>query len=143
MHNRVFTTAEGISGIAHNPIQPHTVTRKARTCEDCHANRKALGLGTGIYNTMANGVNIPFELEQIVDEEGRQLQTTSHYGARPFTKEEQQRIMRVNVCISCHDYTTDAEIWRKVTNITGFARTSETHKEILKKIFEKGTKLSK
>lgn len=143
MHNRVFTTADGTSGIAHNPIQPHTISKEARTCEDCHANRKALGLGTGIYNTAANGVNIPFELERIVDEEGRQIQATSHYGARPFNKEEQQRIMRVNVCISCHDATTDAEIWRKVTDVTGFARTNKAHEGILKKIFDRGVGLSR
>ena len=140
VQNKVFTTYDGFSGLAHNPIQPHTVTKEARTCEDCHANRKTIGLGSGIYNTKANGVDVPFELERIVDENGKQLQATSHHGARPFNKEEQDRIMRVNVCASCHDYQKDAAIWKKVTDVTGFAKTDAKHKAILQRVFEKGTK---
>jgi hypothetical protein len=34
--NKVYTTADGHSGIAQNPIQPHTITRVARKCENCH-----------------------------------------------------------------------------------------------------------
>lgn len=101
---------------------------------------KTIGLGTGIYNAMANNIDIPFELERIVDEKGKQIQATSHYGAHPFNKEEQDRIMRVNVCLSCHDYQKDAAIWKKVTDVTGFAKTDAKHREILKKIFKKGTK---
>lgn len=140
MHNKVFTTYDGLSGIAHNPIQPHTVTREARTCEDCHSNKKALGLGTGIYNSKANGVDIPFEFERIVDEDGKQIQATSHYGARPLNKEEQERIMRVNSCIACHKDTADSTLWKKVTDVTDFAKTNEKHQEILEKIFSKGVK---
>mgnify|MGYP001611833703 FL=1 len=139
MQNKVFTTYDGLSGFAHNPIQPHTISKEARTCEDCHANRKAVGLGTGIYNAKANGIDIPFELEQIIDKDGKQLQATSHYGARPFNKEEIDRIMRVNVCVSCHDLKKDAKIWKKATDVTGFAKTDAKHKEILKKLFSKGT----
>jgi hypothetical protein len=110
MHNKVFTTQDGFSGISTNPIQPHTVTKKGRTCEDCHASRKAVGLGSGIYDSKRNGVDIPFELERIVDEKGKQIQATNHYGARPFN------------------------------DVTGFAKTDEKHKEILKKIFDRGSK---
>jgi hypothetical protein len=140
MHNKVFTTQDGFSGISTNPIQPHTVTKKGRTCEDCHASRKAVGLGSGIYDVKRNGVDIPFELERIVDEKGKQIQATNHYGARPFNKEEQDRILRVTVCLSCHDAQRDAGVWKKVTDVTGFAKTDEKHKEILKKIFDRGSK---
>lgn len=140
MNNKIFTTHDGFSGIAHNPIQPHTITKEARSCEDCHSNKKTVGLGGGIYNSKANGLDLLFELERIVDENGKQLQATSHYGARPFNKKELDKILRVNVCVSCHDYEKDAAIWKKVTDVTGFAKTDSRHKEILKKIFEKGTK---
>jgi len=140
LHNKIFTTHDGFSGIAHAPIQPHTTSREARTCEDCHAHRKTLGLGQGIYDARANGLDIPFELERIVDEEGKQIQAVSHYGARPFNREEQDKIMRVNVCLSCHDAQKDFQVWKKVTDVTGFAKTNARHKEILKKIFEKGSK---
>ncbi len=92
IHNKVFTTFDGISGIASNPIQPHTISRRARTCPDCHANPKASGLGHGIFQPIRNGLDIPFGLEQIVDQEGRQLQATSHDGARPFNRNELERI---------------------------------------------------
>ncbi len=137
-HNKVFTTYDGLSGIATNPIQPHTVTKEARNCEDCHSNRKALGLGTGIYDSKANGLDIPFELERIVDEEGRQLQATSHYGARPFNKEELERIVRINACASCHDLMRERDIWKKVTDVTGFAENDAMHKKILKKMLKEG-----
>lgn len=139
VRNKVYTTSDGTSGIATNPIQPHTVTKGARSCEDCHANRKAVGLGGGIYSTRANGVDIPFELERIVDEEGRQIQATNHDGARPFNKEEQERILRVGVCVSCHKKQMDPAAWKKITDATGFARTNAGHKEILERIFEAGT----
>ena len=142
MHNKVFKTFDGFYGIAHNPIQPHTVSKEARTCEDCHANRKTLGLGSNIYITKANGVNIPFELERIVNENGRQIQATNHYGARPFNKEELQKIMRLNTCVSCHEYTKDISIWQKIVNITGPAKTNKLHKKVIKKIFEKGANLN-
>ena len=90
--NHVFRTADGTYGLAANPIQPHTIRPKARTCENCHANPKALGLGTGIYVSKRNGINVPFDLERLVSDDGQQLQATSHDGARPFNAEELRRI---------------------------------------------------
>ena len=104
-NNKVFTTVDGTSGIMHNPIQPHTITKASRTCADCHMSRKTLGLGSGFYDVKANfagGGGPDFELERIVDEEGKQLQGTAHEGARPFNKAEQQRISRIGTCIACH-----------------------------------------
>ncbi|MDP6110258.1 MAG: multiheme c-type cytochrome [Planctomycetota bacterium] len=131
--NKVFKTADGYSGIAHNPIQPHTVSRVPRPCESCHANRKALGLGTGSYVTRLNGVNIPFELERFVDEDGRQLQATSHVGARPFNRKEMQKINRANVCLSCHQETPGA-LWKEVKKKWGTAVDSKAHHQMLREI---------
>ncbi len=72
-------------------------------------NPKALGLGTGIYDSKANGLPIAFEPEQIVDSEGNQIQSTAHEGARPFNKRELEKINRAGVCIACHG--SDSEIW--------------------------------
>ncbi len=129
--NKVFTTADGHSGIAHNPIQPHTVTRRTRTCEDCHAEPKALGLGSGHYDSVANGIGIPFELERIVDEDGRQIQATSHVGARPFNKEEMAKVRRINVCLSCHE-ETPSEFWNDVKKAWGEAVDTEAHHDVLR-----------
>ena len=135
-NNKVFVTADGHSGIAHNPIQPHTISRATRTCEDCHANPKALGLGSGHYITRLNGVKADFELERIVDEDGNQIQATSHVGARPFTKKEMQKISRANVCLSCHQETPTA-MWKAVEEKWGEAEDAKSHHEILRRLLLK------
>ena len=105
--NYAYTTVDGTSGFAHNPVQPHTISAKSRTCADCHMNRKTLGLGSGFYSIKDNFPDGPppvdFELERIVTEEGKQLQATNHKGARPFNKEELERISRVGTCLACHE----------------------------------------
>ncbi len=136
--NHIFKTAHGHYGIATNPIQPHTIRPRARSCEDCHANPKALGLGDGIYLSRANGLKLPFGLDRFVDEEGRQLQATSHEGARPFNKEELDRILRVNTCAACHGYMRDREFWKGLTKRFGQAPDDTAHKRILKKILIRG-----
>lgn len=105
-NNHVFKTVDGVAGLAQNPIQPHTISAQSRTCAECHQNRKTLGLGSGHYKIEANFPDgpapVPFELERIVDEDGKQLQATNHVGARPFNKEEMQRIWRAGTCMACH-----------------------------------------
>jgi hypothetical protein len=128
--NLVFTTVDGTSGIAYNPIQPHTVSDKPRTCEDCHTNKKTLGVGSGIYDLAANGVDLDFELERIVDEAGNQIQATSHEGARPFNAEEQARISRVCLCVGCHQ-NYDDPVWADVRDLVGRANTADEHEDIM------------
>lgn len=140
VNNKTFTTVDGTSGIATNPIQPHTITKKARTCNDCHMSRKALGLGGGYYNVEANfpdGSPIDFELERIVDEEGKQIQATNHVGARPLNKAEQQKIMRSGTCVACHG--ADAAVYEKAKSKAGVmeAPTDEVHTKGIQKILEK------
>ncbi len=45
-------TANGLSGLAHNPVQPHTVrgVGEVRTCVECHRSPASLGMGTGNYS---------------------------------------------------------------------------------------------
>ena len=136
--NKIFVTADGHSGMAHNPIQPHTTSRKPRTCENCHAEPKALGLGSGHYVSQFNGLDIPFELERIVTEDGEQIQATTHENARPFTKAEMQRIQRVNVCLSCHQ-ESPSMFWDTVKKNWGKAKDSKTHQWILREVLRTAT----
>jgi hypothetical protein len=139
--NQVFQTTNGTSGIGTNPIQPHTVTKKARTCADCHMNPKALGLGSGAYDIDKNfpdGAPVDFELERIVDEEGRQLQQTAREGARPFNKEELQRMDRSGTCVACHG--ADAALWQKIKGKAGEAPTDELHRKGIEKLLRKAVK---
>ncbi|QJA06535.1 hypothetical protein FVE67_06880 [Thermosulfurimonas marina] len=130
--NHIFKTAQGTWGIASNPIQPHTVRPRARSCEDCHANPKALGLGTGLYRADWNGVPFPYGLDQIVTPEGRPIQAVSHDGARPFNGKELRRILRVNICASCHGFMRDPEFWKKVVDRNGRAPDDATHRKVLR-----------
>lgn len=140
VNNKTFTTVDGTSGIAHAPIQPHTVQKTARTCADCHQSRKALGLGGGYYDIQDNfpdGAPINFELERIVDEEGNQLQATAHEGSRPFNKEELQRISRSGTCVACHG--SEKEFWEKIKDKAGVenAPTDELHQKGIERLLKK------
>ncbi len=57
-------SGSGISGLAHNPVQPHTVrgAGEVRTCAECHRSPPTLGFGTGrvdIARTFVHGAG-PF-----------------------------------------------------------------------------------
>jgi hypothetical protein len=83
-------------GFAHNPIVPHTVTRGSRTCESCHDNPRALGLGG--YPSRehpkleAFGQPPDFRWDRIVDEDGVPVQVTTVDGARPLNRAEMDRL---------------------------------------------------
>ena len=85
-------------GFAHNPIVPHTVVRQSRTCESCHANPRALGLGlftSREHPKLGEFRQAPdFRWDRIVDEAGHPQQVTTIEGARPLTRAEMERIRR-------------------------------------------------
>jgi hypothetical protein len=58
-----------------------------------------------------------------------------------YVEEEIEKIRRVNVCASCHSLTADEDIWKKVTDVAGFAKTNAAHKTLLERLFEKGADL--
>jgi len=86
-----------------------------------HSNPRALGLGSGTYEIRANGIDLPFELERIV----------SDNGMRPFNRAELQRIERVNVCASCHQYMKAPLFWKRLENAVGRAPDNESHNKVL------------
>ena len=96
-------------------FDPHTTRKTSRTCLDCHADPKTLGLGEGIlyqrgderifrptYDAAANELGLPFALDQLVDIYGKPLQKGSSNGVRPFDCTELERILRVKPCLGCH-----------------------------------------
>jgi hypothetical protein len=52
MEFKMPTTANGLSGLAMNPVNPHTVrgVGEVRTCVECHRSPPTLGFGTGNYS---------------------------------------------------------------------------------------------
>ncbi|MDP6180566.1 MAG: hypothetical protein QGG48_11805, partial [Desulfatiglandales bacterium] len=45
--NKTYTTSTGHNSPTLAPLQPHSISLVARTCEDCHTNPKTIGYGTG------------------------------------------------------------------------------------------------
>jgi hypothetical protein len=145
--NAIGKTAPGTEGAEDGqraldmaPVQPHTSTRHARTCESCHSDPKALGYGIqdGRYQRrypenivvdleLSDGtiwpenseVQIPAipELEidwsQIVTRDGEQLQIVgSHWpDSRPLDQDQRVRMERTGVCMGCHQNMADTEFW--------------------------------
>jgi hypothetical protein len=127
------------------PVQPHTVQRKARTCESCHTNPKVAGLGIGngtfglrqaedvVVDLMdattreiipaKYSVQIPaipkltFDWSKIVKRDGTQLATVgTHWPmSRAFNKEELDNFMRAGTCMGCHQNMSETELWKKVS----------------------------
>ncbi|NIA18884.1 MAG: cytochrome C [Xanthomonadaceae bacterium] len=135
---------ESINSLDMSPVQPHTSQRQSRTCESCHNNPKALGLGIGggVFQTkypmdivedlldQRDGSVIPekyqvqvpkikdlkYDWSTIVTPEGVQVQKVgSHWPlSRPFTLEEMRRIDRSKLCMGCHRDMTNKKIWDSV-----------------------------
>lgn len=101
-------------------INPHTIQAKGRTCKDCHASAKTVGLGEGTV-TKKNGqwhftpVDRGVENDQgrtpgfdnFVTIDGKPLQYGSRPNLRPFNGEELRRILRVGLCLDCHQQADD------------------------------------
>ena len=132
---------EGQRGMDMAPVQPHTAGRKARTCESCHSDPKALGYGIEGGRFMlgydqdriidlrgpdgevipANAKvqiaaipDLPMDLSQIVDPEtGEQMMTVgSHWpDSGPLSEDQRTRMERTGVCMGCHQNMADATFW--------------------------------
>lgn len=99
------------------PTAAHTISR-ARTCKSCHNDPLALGFGRGrltykkvdsrhgewsFSSTYANhpADDLPFDAWTGFLQE-RSDQAATRTGARPFSVEEQRRILQVGTCLTCH-----------------------------------------
>lgn len=101
-----------------SPVSPHTTIREGRSCKSCHNDPNTLGYGRGQleyiitegegkwrfrprfaknrYDHLPEDAWIGFLAERI-----RNVSTRENH--RPFTIEEQQRILTVGACLTCHD----------------------------------------
>jgi len=155
---------EGQNAIDMSPIQPHTIQKKARSCESCHTSKKALGLGidgtanpskTTIVDIMsADGTvlakqvdeqipaieNLKYDYSQIIDENGTQLMTVgSHFKlSQPLDKQQRSKLDRRGICLSCHLDIPEGNL--AVSAMTHIAEMAELnidnkeHQNILNKI---------
>ena len=142
--NHVYMTPAGTEGGGDNgqlaidmaPVQPHTTTKNARSCESCHANDKALGLGIGNTRPLDRDTyvdietvdgemlsenarpqltaidNLSHDWSQVVDRDGNQLATVGHHFklSRPLNKDEIDHMTREGTCIACHKEIPDKSL---------------------------------
>ncbi|WP_297525831.1 multiheme c-type cytochrome [Sulfurovum sp.] len=122
---------EGVNSIVMSPVNPHTITKKGRSCESCHSSAKALGYGinggkyfadqskTTIVDLMTADQkvlprqvdeqipavpNLKDDLSRFVDENGTQLQTVGDHWklSQALGNETRSKLDRRGVCLSCH-----------------------------------------
>ena len=150
-------------GIDMAPVQPHSAQRKARTCESCHDNPKALGYGIsgGVFQTrypvdivadlidQKTGQVIPgrhqIQVPKIADldydwstiiKDGQQTQTVgTHWPlSRSLPKEMRDGMERTGLCLGCHREMTNAELWEKVS--TPGTLNDQEHIEMLNRLLK-------
>jgi len=122
---------EGVNSIVMSPVNPHTISKKGRTCTSCHDSAKALGYGieggkyfmdqskTTIVDLMNADrkvlphivdeqipavPNLKDDLSRFVDENGTQLQTVGNHWklSQALDNETRAKMDRRGVCLSCH-----------------------------------------
>lgn len=129
--NKEGAKEEGQNAIDMSPVQPHTISKRSRTCESCHTNSKAMGYGIdggknqgdwskdAVVDLMsADGQIIPskhktqihkiknlkHDWSVMIDKNGTQVQTVGHHFklSGPLNKEQLSKLDRRGVCLSCH-----------------------------------------
>ena len=111
---------KGFSILSMTSFDPHTTQTDSRSCLDCHADPKAMGLGEGrltrqknglvirqTYDSRRSGFGTDIPPEAFTTAQEGQLQITSDPDQRPFTATEIGNIREVTPCLGCHDTYED------------------------------------
>ncbi len=122
---------EGVNSIVMSPVNPHTITKKGRSCSSCHESAKALGYGieggkyfmdqskttiVDLMNAQREVLphkvdeqipavpNLKDDLSRFVDENGTQVQTVGNHWklSQALDNETRTKMDRRGVCLSCH-----------------------------------------
>jgi len=109
------TFSKPYHSFAYATWDPHTTSKEARGCIDCHFNPLSIGLGNGVlkfkqnqlefmpfYDSNASGLGLSFPIDSLVDKNGTQFQTFSRDNARGFNQKEVKRVVNAYKCIICH-----------------------------------------
>lgn len=99
------------------PIAPHTTSKTSRDCKSCHNNPTALGYGSGKLTYVVKGNNGTFVFYPLYENnkhdglpedawigflQNRTGMVSTRTNVKPFTVEEQHKILLVGACLSCH-----------------------------------------
>ncbi len=118
--NQTAATDKETKGEFHRlyaPVSPHTTSARARDCQSCHASSSALGYGRGTLEYHITGATgrwqftpelAPLPVDGLPADawigflQARKGEVATRTNVRPFTIEEQRRILRVGACLTCH-----------------------------------------
>ncbi|HIC10097.1 MAG TPA: cytochrome C [Campylobacterales bacterium] len=124
---------DGQIAIDMAPVQPHTIQKESRSCESCHTDPKAMGLGINggkLYSDPSKSYvaeifgtenpstqieaipNLHMDWSKFIDENGTQLQTVGHHFklSQPLNSEQLSKLDRRGVCLSCHKSIPEGDI---------------------------------
>ena len=100
---------------AYAAWSPHTISKSARDCIDCHFNPLTIGLGNGVLDINSSGINfmpyydsnrsnlpISYPIDALISKDGEQFQSFSRDYARGFNKKEVKKVLNAYKCIICH-----------------------------------------
>ncbi len=100
------------------PVFAHTIVKESRSCKSCHLDPSGLGYGRGDLTYEASGKTGKFVfISQFAENkqdglpedawiglwEDRKGMVSTRKNARPFNRREQQDILTVGACLTCHD----------------------------------------
>ncbi len=101
----------------YSPVAPHTTSAKGRSCVSCHSDPLAVGFGRGeLELAVKDGVaawSFTPTFERLARDglpadawtgflRTRPGLSSTRIDARPFDRTEQERILRVGACLTCH-----------------------------------------
>ena len=108
-------TTQPFHSFAYGAWSPHTTSKEARGCIDCHFNPLTIGLGSGVldlnrsgisfmpyYDSNRSGLPISYPIDALINKNGKQYQSFSRDNARGFNKKEVNKIVNAYKCIICH-----------------------------------------
>ncbi len=116
------------------PASPHTISKGSRSCESCHNNPLALGYGRGklIFTKEGKWEFTPLYKLSGIDKlpedawigflNERKNDFATRNNIRPFTVEEQKKILTVGACLNCHK--SDSEPMKQYLNTGKMPRLS-------------------
>ncbi|NOY51135.1 MAG: hypothetical protein GXO88_11320 [Chlorobi bacterium] len=97
------------------PAAPHTTSKNGRGCKSCHYNPVALGYGQGVFRIENKKLVFEPKYEDNINDglpedawigflsEVKKNKFATRSNLFPFSVEEQKKILRVGLCLTCHD----------------------------------------
>ena len=152
-------------------VNPHTISKKSRSCESCHTSKKALGMGinggkyfgdqskTAIVDLMTVDrkilpkktdeqipaiPNLKHDYSVMIDENGTQVQTIDNHWklANPLNPDQRAKLDREGVCYSCHQSIPEGDLAISAMNHMANMLGVEIDKETHNDILNKTVKIS-